>query len=185
MYFKSFLLLCLAVPFSSCNVYVPTLYPRPPSLYPLYASLPSAVPRVYTPVQTVVPSVQINNPASTSSISSSVVTPSPLSGASTYSGWNCNELERKLNDERRRYGLKPLLCDQHMRWVADQHLKDQHGAGFDGFNLPEDSTCNLHSWFSKFSCCYDGSDGSCVWDKPYVSIQAGDINILFLSPLSN
>ena len=179
MYLKSFLLLCLAVQFSRCGVYVPTLHSRPPLVYPLYPS-----PMIYSPFQTVVPTVQINNPASSSS-SSSVVTPSPLSRASTYSGWNCNELEKKLNDERRRYGLKPLLCDQHMRWVANQHLKDQHGAGFDGFNLAEDSSCNLHSWFTKFSCCYDGSDGSCVWDKPYVSIQAGDDKILFLPPPSN
>ena len=89
----------------------------------------------------------------------------------SFSTWHCNELEKKINNERRRYGMKDLLCDQHMRWTANQHVEDQADAGFNGFNQA-DKSCNLHSWFSKYSCCYrSGADnGGCMTDKPFVSI---------------
>ena len=87
----------------------------------------------------------------------------------SFSNWHCNELEKKINHERRRYGMKDLLCDQHMRWTANQHLVNQMRGGFDGFNNA-DKRCNLHSWFGKYSCCYrDGSD-DCMTKKPFVSI---------------
>ena len=162
MYFKASLLVGIAVQFSSCNVFVPLHLPSPflsPS-YPLYST-----PGILNPYQTY---PVASDPVSSSSYTA---TPSPLLAASTYSGWNCNELEKKINNERRRYGMKDLLCDQHMRWTANQHVEDQADAGFNGFNQA-DKSCNLHSWFSKYSCCYrSGADnGGCMTDKPFVSI---------------
>ena len=91
-------------------------------------------------------------------------------------GWDCNDLEALVNQERRRYGLQPLLCDQHMRWLSGQHIKDAEDAGYKGFVLiggefykdtPEG--CNLHSWYTKFPCCRSSRDTECGKNHAKVS----------------
>ena len=104
-------------------------------------------------------------------------------------GWDCNELEEKVNQERRNHGLKPLLCDQHMRWVSGEHIQDAEDAGYKGFvlkggELVKDTPegCNLHSWYTKFPCCYP-RDSDCGYNHPYVSIKEKLANFDKLPPL--
>merc|ERR1711936_428241 len=79
-----------------------------------------------------------------------------------------------VNQERRNHGLKPLLCDQHMRWVSGEHIQDAEDAGYKGFvlkggELVKDTPegCNLHSWYTKFPCCYP-RDSDCGYNHPYL-----------------
>jgi len=144
MYFRALLLVGTLATQSVFSVFLPTIHQ---SLY--YQLFPLAR----------------RNPVSTA------VTPNPLLAVSTYTGrafWDCNELEQKINNERLRAGLKPLLCDPHMRWTANEHLHNGEEADFNGFNH-FDRRCNMHSWFGDYECCYtsDHSNPSCMWDKPY------------------
>jgi len=84
--------------------------------------------------------------------------------------WDCNDLEALVNQERRNKGLEPLLCDQHMRWLSRQHIKDAEDAGYKGFvlkggeyHLDTPKGCNLHSWYSKYPCCYP-KDSECGYN---------------------
>ena len=105
---------------------------------------------------------------------------------------SCNELEKLINTERRRYGYEELKCDLNMRWVANKHVENQLEEGYTGFEVElqfrgnfrlttcfdvlqdvrnsEGNKCNLHSWFGKYACCYtsDHKNPECVWSKPLV-----------------
>jgi len=80
---------------------------------------------------------------------------------------SCNDLENRINDERKKYGYKPLKCDFNMRKVARKHVENKIEAGktmqyFKG-------KCNLHSWFGDYAFCYtrDHKNGGLMWNKPY------------------
>jgi len=154
MFYQAVLVLAsLAVGLSNSNVLIPTLSSSPLTSHPFLYQL---VPQLYPQAR---------------ESASSAVTPNPLLDISIYTGrglWDCNDLEKKINAERRRMGFPDLLCDPHMRYTANQHLKNAEEAGFNGFNH-YDSNCNLHSWFGDYSCCYrrDHSNPNCMWDKPY------------------
>ena len=48
---------------------------------------------------------------------------------------SCNELEKLINAERRRYGYEELKCDLNMRWVANKHVENQLEEGYTGFEV--------------------------------------------------
>ena len=48
---------------------------------------------------------------------------------------SCNELEKLINVERRRYGYEELKCDLNMRWVANKHVENQLEEGYTGFEV--------------------------------------------------
>ena len=156
MYLKGLLVVCTLVGYSHCKAYSPLLSP-------LLLHQPLHYHQIPLPVVSYSPASSSASPA---------VTPNPLLDVSTYAGrdyWKCNQLEQKINDERRRKGFSPLKCDPHMRWTAGEHIKNAEEAGYNGFNH-WDNSCNLHSWFGDYQCCYrsDHSNANCMWDKPYV-----------------
>ena len=78
-----------------------------------------------------------------------------------YKSHKCNKLEKLINKERKKKGLKALKCDYGLYYVAWWHTKDQNDYYQDGGRY--NGSCNAHSWMNDYGknwgdytpCCFD------------------------------
>ena len=77
-----------------------------------------------------------------------------------------------MNAERAKGGLRPYICDVHLRFVAEKHLENADIAM--ARNIDTATGGNGHDWWVGRGqlygpCRYSSANRECMWDKPYVS----------------